>query len=296
MVSAALIPCCLSPAFASSAQDDFAHGIPLETEPGHTVYALTVPERVYAGVKRPGLGDLRVFDAAGAAMQHALCTREPAAEWVWLIAAPGSAAPEEQNTHLFRIGSLAPIAQAQLGLPAANLRLKVSISSRDADNADWQQRATGWFSPVQDKDSADALPSGFEPAHARQWRVQVLEGAEALGGRDLALRLGYQPAELRFLAQGEPPYQLAYGSAQLEPAPLLGCAALPAPTGMARALEPWDIASAALRGEPALDEPAPSPSRKIVFGSLLAGAGMLGALAVTLILLRRRRREPDLKG
>ena len=43
------------------------------------------------------------------------------------------------------------------------------------------------------------------PVAERFWRVEVMQGAEALGSRALGLRMGYAPERLRFFAQGEGP-------------------------------------------------------------------------------------------
>jgi len=55
---------------------DFAQASRLLLEGEGALYALSLPERVYAGVTRPDLGDLRVFNGAGAVVPHEL-TRPP---------------------------------------------------------------------------------------------------------------------------------------------------------------------------------------------------------------------------
>lgn len=294
IAAAAFLPWSASaaPPAPAPAPADFAHTAPLETAPGHAVYGLAVSKHVYAGVTRADLGDLRVFDADGVAMQHALCAAEQAAkspERVWIMAAPGPRWLEEENSFLYQINSLAPVAQAQLGLPEENLRLKVSISSRNADDAAWQERSSGWFRGVkEEQDAADALPSGFTPGPGRQWRVQILQGAQSLGGRRPALRVGYRPAELRFRAEGEPPYRLAYGSASAEPAPVLACSDLPADQiGVARMAAPLPAA----RTEPTASEPAAEKSagKRARFWGALAGVAIIAALAAAVLLRRRRR-------
>lgn len=53
---------------------DFAQGLLVTTAPGLPVQQFTVPDAVYQGVARADLGDLRVFNAAGVVVPHALCT------------------------------------------------------------------------------------------------------------------------------------------------------------------------------------------------------------------------------
>ncbi|HEX9628155.1 MAG TPA: DUF3999 domain-containing protein [Acidiferrobacterales bacterium] len=56
--------------------DDFAYGRALHFAPGGAIYRLALPDDVYRHATRDDLGDLRVFNAAGEAVPHAL--RAPA--------------------------------------------------------------------------------------------------------------------------------------------------------------------------------------------------------------------------
>jgi len=62
---------------------DFAHGLNVTTAPGQPVQQFQVPDRVYQGVTRADLADLRVFNGGGIVVPHALCLgAEPAADTV----------------------------------------------------------------------------------------------------------------------------------------------------------------------------------------------------------------------
>jgi hypothetical protein len=64
------------PAFAAAERpQDFAHGIPLALDGREAFYQVEVPRPVYEGVVRADLGDLRVFNAAGEVVPHALRQR-----------------------------------------------------------------------------------------------------------------------------------------------------------------------------------------------------------------------------
>lgn len=52
---------------------DYARGIELQAGDGQPMQELVLPDEVYAGVLRADLGDLRVFNADGTAVPHALC-------------------------------------------------------------------------------------------------------------------------------------------------------------------------------------------------------------------------------
>ena len=51
---------------------DFAYGLRVEAAGTGPIWELTLPEAVYRGVTRADLGDLRVFNAAGVVVPHAL--------------------------------------------------------------------------------------------------------------------------------------------------------------------------------------------------------------------------------
>lgn len=102
---------------AALQRTDFAYAIALETTPGLAVQTLLVPTAVYRTALRPDLGDVRIFNAAGALLPHALRTLEPpspvdlplaererSVAIFPLTAAPGAATPalESLSLHIER--------------------------------------------------------------------------------------------------------------------------------------------------------------------------------------------------
>ena len=74
-----LLALCIFPAALSGAAepDDFAFGLRVDMPGWAAIYKLALPEEIYRGALRFDLGDLRVFNAAGEEVAHAL--RQPAA-------------------------------------------------------------------------------------------------------------------------------------------------------------------------------------------------------------------------
>jgi hypothetical protein len=60
--------------------DDYAQGIEIVLPTGLPLVELTLPDAVYQTVTRPDLGDMRVFNADGNPVPHALCTAPAQAE------------------------------------------------------------------------------------------------------------------------------------------------------------------------------------------------------------------------
>jgi len=64
----------LAPALcaASEKPQDFAFGVPVQTDGREALYEIELPASVYQGVTRPDLGDMRVFNAGGEPVPFAL--------------------------------------------------------------------------------------------------------------------------------------------------------------------------------------------------------------------------------
>jgi len=70
-----LVLVCAATAAHGTVPNDFAYGVRLDTPPGGSIYVVELPMPVYAGLTRPDLGDLRVFNGGGAEVPYAL--RQP---------------------------------------------------------------------------------------------------------------------------------------------------------------------------------------------------------------------------
>jgi hypothetical protein len=61
--------------FAAETPDDFAYAMPIAAEAGEALYQVELPPALYRGVTRADLGDLRVFNAKGEVVPHAIRQR-----------------------------------------------------------------------------------------------------------------------------------------------------------------------------------------------------------------------------
>ena len=66
---------------AAPTLDDYARGLRIDAAAGLPLVEITLPDEVYQSIRRGDLSDMRVFNAEGAAVRHALClaptTTEP---------------------------------------------------------------------------------------------------------------------------------------------------------------------------------------------------------------------------
>ena len=206
----------------------------------------------------------------------------PALNWVAAAAQPD----ETDADGALRFRSERPLAARQwrLDLPGPNRVLRVALSSRADPDGPWRTRFQGNVAsgPDQSLTGAQSTGSSATPPD-RLWRLRILSGAESLGSEPLRLELGYVPLELAFLAQGEGPFLLAYGSGTAPPAQVIDCARLDT-AAPAEALPARELG-----GEAALrPAPEPLPTRRIVlWGILLLGAALVVVMALG--LLRKMR-------
>lgn len=234
----------------------------------------------------------------GPSLQIAQVTAERVAraqqiEPVWFTA---NAQEPVDATHLrFDAARLAPVTYARLVLPEPNSSVRVRLESRADEQAPWRPRWSGEvYSIVKDGERRVSPPAQLDGGHDRYWQITDTRTAATLNPATI-LELGYRPARLRFLAQGEGPYLLAFGSRRAETAPIQQCANLLSDVrgeDLDQLIGSGIVgASRTLGGETALKAlPKKTPTRLIVlWGVLIVGVGLLVAMA--LALLKRVRQN-----
>jgi hypothetical protein len=114
----------LVPALAAAERpQDFGYGIPLAVDGREALYQVEIPRAVYEGVVRADLGDVRVFNAAGEVVPHALRPRVTASK----------AAPPPAKAALFPLRTDAPAGLEGLDLRVGRSgdRTIVNLRTRD---------------------------------------------------------------------------------------------------------------------------------------------------------------------
>ena len=112
---------------AAERPQDFAYGIPLAVDGREAFYQVEVPRAVYEGVVRADLGDVRVFNAAGEVVPHALRPRVTASK----------TAPPPAKAVLFPLRTDAPagIDGLDLRVEKSGNRTVVNLRTRDGKPA-----------------------------------------------------------------------------------------------------------------------------------------------------------------
>jgi hypothetical protein len=212
------------------APQDFAYGYPIVTSTEASAYRITLPLAIYRGTVRDDLGDLAVFNARGEVVPFFI--REIPLETPFVhapgslplfppLVAPSRADPcwssetvaarqDSPRDYVFDLGGRVPIQRVDLRLAEANSVLMADLYSRKDPHDAWNFVTRARFfrihTPNGDRENA---PVDVPLNRDRYWLARTANPASA---GELALIAAWHPSELVFLAQGNPPFLLAYGS------------------------------------------------------------------------------------
>jgi len=224
------------------------------------------------------------------AVEAELAPMQAPVAWHWQVPAPQPA--DDRGAIVYRSDGRFPVERIEIAL-AGNGTGRWTLERRDADDAPWHTVARDHvvFQAGSGADLRRSPPLALTaPVRDRQWRLTPTTAAP---GAPPALRLGYRPETLVFVAEGRAPYALQAGSARAARtdapvAPLLD--ALRAQHGLG-----WHPADAvpgamvSLAGEAALQpaEPARDWKTWTLWGVLLLGVLVVGGFALSLLRGRK---------
>jgi hypothetical protein len=134
-------------------------------------------------------------------------------------ATPGQLLKDKAGEYEFDVGGPLPIDRIRLHLPQANTVAVIEVLAR-ARNADpWRSVARATVYRFNQDGAEIVSPTLSIPLTAeRHWLVRVDQRGGGLGAGTPQLEVGWLAHRLVFVARGEPPFQLAYGSASAGPA------------------------------------------------------------------------------
>ena len=214
-------------------------------------------------------GVLASFPPSGKPPQH---------RWLEVTGAPEK---DDPLAFGFDAGGHWPADMARMNFVSSNLVVHASLMSRSTADDVWHRRHSGIFYTLEHEGAAlKSEPASFKSTSDRYWRFKIADQERRMTGKAPTLLLGWLPHVLTFVAQGDPPYTVAFGNA------VMTAAARPVDTllqgideDQEKGLIAEAIASSAftLGGEGKLQPPAaPFPWRTLVLWTvLLCGIVML---------------------
>lgn len=130
-----------------------------------------------------------------------------------------------EGEYLFDLGASLPVETIRLRFASRNTVAPVTILSRDAASADWRRVSDGTAYRLT-RGGAEVESPALEIGRRadRYWLARIDPRTGGVGAEPPALEAGWRPAQVVFVARGEPPFRLAFGN------PLAERASLPLPS------------------------------------------------------------------
>jgi len=177
-----------------------------------------------------------------------------------------------------------------------NSSIHLAVQSRDRPDHAWQTQWTGEVFDIHynNQDRRNDVIT-IAATNASEWRLLFPDNAEPPASAP-SFELGYIPARLRFLAQGNGPFILAYGNARVTAPSALPCDALLSTLTITDKQHligtPTIGATQLLAGKDALVIKKQIPFRTLLlWGILLVGVAIIVKIALTLLNNSKRHNQ-----
>jgi len=135
----------------------------------------------------------------------------PQRQWISII---GVKNPEQPISFDFDTHGNWPVNQARILFSSQNVLINGELASRSAKNISWTRKYRGLFYKLVQDNGTQLIsaPISFATTSDRYWRLEEVDDGNVLNRYSPVLELAWTPHILTFVAQGNPPYMIAYGS------------------------------------------------------------------------------------
>jgi hypothetical protein len=184
----------------------------------------------------------------------------------------------------YKLPGYLPVETVNLELEQVNSLLEATVYSRADPEQSWRRRCGGLFYRLQFPQAELKNPDiGVAKTSDRYWRVEYDPQASSPGAEIPTLEVGWRARRLVFLARGEGPFSLYYGSARVQArqAPVNSLIENLRHAADTLPLQPAQPGRPVAGNPDALSPPpAPLPWRTwLLWGSLIIGVLVLGGMA-----------------
>lgn len=194
---------------------------------------------------------------------------------------------DKTQSYYFDTRGKRPVDRISIGLPQRNTLVQANIESADAIQGPWYNRYHGLLYDLQQDGERLTSPDILLPVNSdRYWRVNVFAEEGQLGGEPV-LKLGWIPEQLLFVAQGEAPFTLAFGSGRINSTstPLSQLLGNQTQQQQDKLIKPAKLGSRIALGDASRLEPRQPPldwKRYILWAVLVLGVVLLAFMALRL--------------
>ncbi len=217
-----------------------------------------------------------VFSSALAWGSHSTRIRRYQTTSLTVTPGPGS------GEYLFELPPALEVERLRIRLPEQNTLAPVVLSFRPKKDQPWREHSRPILYRLQHKGvELEQDDLAFNMRGQRLWRLSVDESGGGLGTGLPRIEVMWQPHELRFVARGEPPFTLAWGSGRPLSKGQNGADRLLKSTGLSPLPATLEGPVRQLAGDQALQTPV-DWRRLLLWGVLLFGAVLLVWMALRL--------------
>jgi len=130
----------------------------------------------------------------------------------------GRSVADKTGDYTFDTQGVFPMDRVRFELPQANTVVQVQLFSRARSDAPWRPVTRGTAYRLR-RDAAEVSSPDFAVSENadRYWLLRVDQRGGGLGAGEPQLLLGWIPNEIVWVARGNPPFTLAYGSRDAKP-------------------------------------------------------------------------------
>jgi len=206
------------------------------------------------------------------------------------LALDGQADSTAPGTYVFDLGGPIPVDRLEVELPQNNTLVRAEVQSAGAAEGPWKRRFAGeLYRVTYEGEELTSGPIHVRPNTDRWWRLVVEEKGGGLGKGLPVLHTAWLPQQLLFVARGEGPFLLAFGSYAAGPDSFDAQSLVALVPG--QKVETLDVQTASLGaarelgGAEALTPPPPPTPWKVwlLWGLLVGGVLLLGWMTVRLV-------------
>ena len=179
-------------------------------------HEINIPVRSYKYLRISWPIELREVTLKGVTAAFPSTELPPQRHWIQFT---GAKNPELPISYDFDTNGYWPVDQARIIFPPQNILINGELASRPDEKFVWYRKYHGLFYKLLQDDGTMLMspPVNFMTTNDRYWHIVEVGGGNALDRYTPVLELGWTPHILTFVAQGEPPYVIAYGSAAVGP-------------------------------------------------------------------------------